>query len=231
MLSRIGGHLTYANVAATLALLFAMSGGAMAARHFLITSTKQISPQVLHALKGKNGKNGATGPQGPVGPQGAQGALGPQGAKGENGKDGTPGPEGPPGPEGSPWTLGGTLPSGASEKGVWVARGHATEAENVSAAVSLPIPLKEPVTVGSQLEFVQSGVTSSCPGGLSKPEAAPGHLCVFMKTDVNVEPSSVIFSNPEGGFEELGTTGDLLVFKTEAVGPYNINGTWVVTAP
>ena len=43
--------MTYANVAATLALVFAMSGGAPAANHYLITSTNQISPKVLKELK------------------------------------------------------------------------------------------------------------------------------------------------------------------------------------
>jgi hypothetical protein len=73
-------HLTYANVVATLALVFAMSGGALAARHYLVTSTKQISPKVLRALaRSSQGPAGATGPQGaegPAGPPGAQGATG-----------------------------------------------------------------------------------------------------------------------------------------------------------
>jgi hypothetical protein len=46
-------HLNYANVAATLALLFAMSGGAFAAGHYLINSTTQISPKVLKQLRGR----------------------------------------------------------------------------------------------------------------------------------------------------------------------------------
>jgi hypothetical protein len=43
-------HLSYANVTATLALVFAMTGGALAANHYLLTSTKQISPKVLKQL-------------------------------------------------------------------------------------------------------------------------------------------------------------------------------------
>ena len=64
--------MTYANVAATLALVFAMSGGALAASHYLITSTSQISPKVLKELK-KAGASGATGPRAPQGPAGATG--------------------------------------------------------------------------------------------------------------------------------------------------------------
>jgi hypothetical protein len=43
-------HLTYANVTATLALVLAMSGGALAATHYLVNSTKQIDPKVLDSL-------------------------------------------------------------------------------------------------------------------------------------------------------------------------------------
>jgi hypothetical protein len=67
-------HVSYANVAATLALVFAMSGGALAARHYLVNSTKQISPKVLKKLKGRAGPQGATGPQGKEGPQGGPGS-------------------------------------------------------------------------------------------------------------------------------------------------------------
>jgi hypothetical protein len=80
-------HLNYANVVATLALLFAMSGGALAAHHYLISSTKQIKPSVLKSLKGNTGKTGPAGPGGPAG------------------KEGTPGKEGPPGKDATFHTL------------------------------------------------------------------------------------------------------------------------------
>jgi hypothetical protein len=70
-------HVSYANVAATLALVFAMSGGALAAKHYLINSTKQINPKVLKALKGKTGATGAAGAQGKEGSQGKEGPQGP----------------------------------------------------------------------------------------------------------------------------------------------------------
>ncbi len=77
---------SYANVTATLALVFAMSGGALAAHHYLVSSTKQISPKVLKALKGK------VGPAGPAGAKGEGGAKGETGAKGEPGAKGETGP-------------------------------------------------------------------------------------------------------------------------------------------
>ena len=74
MLSAIQKRLTYANVVATLALVFAMGGTAVAAKHYIINSTKQINPKVLKALKAKNGATGPSGPQGVPGP-----ATGPAG--------------------------------------------------------------------------------------------------------------------------------------------------------
>ncbi len=61
MFLKVPRRMSYANVAATMALVFAMSGGALAAGRYLITSTKQISPKVLKALEGKAGPKGATG--------------------------------------------------------------------------------------------------------------------------------------------------------------------------
>ncbi len=78
-------RITYANVAATLALVFSMSGGALAANHYLISSTKQISPKVLKKLKGATGAKGATGTTGATGKEGAPGAKGETGTKGETG--------------------------------------------------------------------------------------------------------------------------------------------------
>lgn len=96
-------RLSYANVTATLALVFAMSGGAMAANHYLINSTKQINPKVLKKLTGKAGAAGAagaTGSAGAIGKEGPQGKEGSKGEKGEPGKEGSPGKNGEPGKEG-----------------------------------------------------------------------------------------------------------------------------------
>ena len=81
-----------AMLVALFALVLSMGGGAaLAAKHYLISSTSQISPKVLTKLKGKTGPRGKTGLQGPQGLQGLQGFQGPQGPKGDAGTNGTNG--------------------------------------------------------------------------------------------------------------------------------------------
>jgi hypothetical protein len=80
---------------AVVALFFALGGSAIAAKHYLITSTKQIKPSVLKSLKGKTGR---AGPTGAAGLPGTAGAVGKEGAPGKEGKEGKEGKVGPPGP-------------------------------------------------------------------------------------------------------------------------------------
>lgn len=107
MFSAIRSRLTYANVAATLALVFGMSGGAYAVSahdggglHTTPAASaakkKSKAKAPLRGPAGPGGKTGATGPAGPQGPAGSQGAAGPAG-EGKEGKAGGEGKEGKPG--------------------------------------------------------------------------------------------------------------------------------------
>jgi hypothetical protein len=190
MFSKIRRRFTYANLAMTLALVFAMSGGAYAANKYLITSTKQISPKVLKTLKAKNGSNGAPGAQGPAGPAGPAGAAG-------TGAPGAQGPEGKAGANGTSVTssevkttsttcnhqggseftsasgkatacngkegspwTAGGLPKGASEMGQW-AEPEGVEYENTLQIVNIPISFTVPL--GAELN--ESEVHFVQPGG------------------------------------------------------------------
>jgi hypothetical protein len=71
-------RLSYANVVSTLALVVALgTGSAVAAKHYLVSSTKQIKPSVLKTLHGAAGPAGNPGASGPTGPAGATGNVGP----------------------------------------------------------------------------------------------------------------------------------------------------------
>lgn len=131
----------YANVAATVALVLSASGGALAATHYLISSTTQISPRVLKTLRGAEGPGGpsgsagATGPTGPTGPTGALGPEGKRGERGEKGERGLAGPatltrgeRGEAGPPGEPGAQGERGEKGEKgEAGSAVAYAHITE--------------------------------------------------------------------------------------------------------
>lgn len=181
MFSTIRKRVTYANVAVTLALVFAMSGGAYAASHYVITSTKQIKPSVLKSLQGKPGKTGPTGPAGTAGTgtPGAQGPQGPAGTNGTNGTNGAPGesvtnkalPKGAPCPEGgAEFKVGNgaathacngtngttgftaTLPAEATETGAWAV--ESSSASVTFFAISFPIPLEAALAGGSSVHAV-----------------------------------------------------------------------------
>jgi hypothetical protein len=97
-------------VLAIAALVLALTGSAVAAKRYLITNTKQISPVVLKQLAkmaaaqgaaeptgvaGATGKDGAAGTPGPAGAEGAAGVAGAEGAAGKEGLAGKEGPSGP----------------------------------------------------------------------------------------------------------------------------------------
>jgi hypothetical protein len=99
-------HLTYANVAASLALFLALGGAAYAATQLPKNSvgTNQIRKEAVTAgkiakktrqqLQGQRGPAGQQGPQGKTGKQGAKGATGAIGARGAQGNTGAPGIDG-----------------------------------------------------------------------------------------------------------------------------------------
>jgi hypothetical protein len=107
--------LSYANVTATLALIFALAGSSYAAVAIDGADIQRKSIP-LNRLKGKPPK----GPRGPVGPQGVAGAAGTPGAAGlagvagQAGAVGPAGIRGPKGDEGVVGAQGATGPQGAT---------------------------------------------------------------------------------------------------------------------
>jgi hypothetical protein len=242
MFSSIRKRLTYANVALTLVLVFAMSGGAYAAKKYLITSTKQISPSVLSALKGKAGPVGPVGPAGAAGagtpgaqgPAGAPGAKGETGAEGKEGKQGPAGPTGPKGAAGSPWTAGGKLPSKATETGVWGYQVPVGE-ETAHIPISFPIPLTGELG-GTQVHYIdinneevkgfEKKPSVACTGTVAAPTAEEGNLCIYTGYLSGSLESPFIFKVSEETFGASTAGAVLFLYEPKGYG----GGTWAVTA-
>jgi len=235
MLSAIRRRLTYTNVALTLALVFAMSGGAYAAGRYVITSTKQIKPSVLKSLQGKAGPAGpagaaGVGTQGPQGPAGAKGETGATGLKGETG---AAGPSGAPGPKGETGTTGftTTLPSGKTETGV-LAWGGSAEAAFVPISFSIPL---EAELAAARVHFVKKAEWETqtpappveCGGNPQSPSAAAGNLCVY---ESEMNGKFIEFANPAAGgiFHGAATSGASLFFFAEGEGATG-KAVWAVT--
>jgi hypothetical protein len=252
-------HVTPSTAIATLALVFAMTGGAYAAKHYLITSTKQISPKVLKSLKGAKGANGAPGAPGAagaVGPGGAQGPGGPQGLQGPGGAAGTQGLKGDKGDTGPTGTFGSQLlPSGQTLKGEWNLTAQASGAgSGVGNSVSFALPLGAPPAVhyilsngkeriaNSTTKKVEEVEPTECEGEVTEPSAKPGNLCIYVHSEENTETELNIFGTvfpfPEvcawEGFCTLGREGSPYGFgiKTTSheAGRVQVVGTWAVTA-
>ena len=246
MFSIIGRRLTYANIVATLALVFAMSGGAYAASRYLVSSTKQISPKVLKSLTGKTGpvgKAGANGAPGPAGPTGPAGAAGAAGAKGETGTPGTNGATGAAGPQGPPGTTGFTasLPKGSTETGDWTISQWHKKFDSVFESFSFPIPLANGLS-GEHVHLIGEGQGENeeeskwapaikegkCKGSYQAPRAESGNLCVFVLLKSNLEPGIVIqgFETNEEGAAKFGAH---LSGLAESEGEVVAAGSWAVT--
>jgi hypothetical protein len=213
-------RLSYANVTATLALVFAMSGGAMAANSYLINSTKQINPKVLKKLTGKPGKNGtagANGATGATGPQGKEGSAGKEGLQGKEGKEGIPGP------------FPSTLPSGETETGTFALAGGTPTAGGwlLFGGISFPLPLTFTPTV----QIIESGapVPTGCSGSAASPGAASGHLCIFQGYTENASGLSEF--EPVAGEHTGFKLGVSLFASSTGSGNADLSGTWAVTAP
>ena len=210
-------RITYANVAATLALVLSMSGGAMAATHYLINSTKQINPKVLKKLKGATGPSGLSGALGPVG---ATGATGPAGAAGKEGKEGPKGQAGP---------LTTTLPSGETLRGTFAGRAFGKATQNMQIPISFGLQLSAAPTP-HYLVFGEAA-TTECPGTPEEPAAAPGNLCIYESTGA-INAEEIREFDPVGGANDVATTfGAGVVAVAIAEGDFRVRGSWAVTAP
>jgi hypothetical protein len=234
-------------VIAVLALAFAMVGGTALAA----SSAEDASSSAKRKGKAKKKNRGVTvqqvrriarqearrfAGQGPVGPQGLPGVPGVPGEDGEDGDDGedgsdgkdgatgATGPTGPTGPEGSPWTAGGTLPSGETLTGSWY-----LDNNGIRTAISFEVPLAAAIAAGN-VHFVApgGGGSSPCPGSEANPQADDGHLCVYGTFVAPSGDTPVISSSASAALAPGASKAGAIVHSTTVGLAF---GTWAVTAP
>lgn len=260
---------------AILALVMALVGGAYAAGGLSKSQEKQVT-KIAKKYAGKPGAPGAAGTNGTNGTSGKDGVPGAPGKDGANGKSVVVGTatstlagecptvggatvevEGTPaskkkvcnGKDGSPWTAGGTLPSGSTETGAWSF--NASEAdggagtvpslgvETVFVPISFPIPLAG--TLGeSEVHFATDAnfsdfdgagpATAGCKGTPVNPTAPSGHLCVYVSEPIGNVTNATLVGIVRAAELEFGASksGSDLVFK-EVEDHASAFGTWAVT--
>jgi hypothetical protein len=210
------------------------------ARKFANSNPGPQGPQGLPGIQGPAGKDGV-GSKGDTGDNGKSAAvteipaeeegcneLGGAEVKQEGAAEGV---EVCNGPEGSPWTAGGTLPSGETMTGTYATA--AMEGVGLVAGLSFPIPLAAPLG-GGDVVIVKSAEASpvACDDGDAEngapgpanPEADPGKLCLFVGSVV-APGAPVAIVNPT-----TGTPGASVAGAAALSGAASL-GTWAVTAP
>jgi hypothetical protein len=197
-----------AMVVAVAALVVASTGSAIAAKHYMVSSTRQISPTVLKQLHGANGRAGATGPEGAMGPQGPAGAAGSNGSDGSNGAD---------------LTSHTPLPSGQSESGLFGDAGTGASGTTLLATVTYPQPLDAGIAPDHVVEGTTASTHCSGPG-----HADPGFLCVYRTSTATV--SFAVSIDTELRVAGAGRLGVALGYSTTGANGY-VYGSYTVTAP
>jgi hypothetical protein len=206
--------MSYANVAATLALVLAMSGGALAAGHYLISSTKQISPSVLAKLKGAAGKTGATGASGPAGPAGPTGTSATPGVKGEPGGTGPRGEAGPKGEQGAQGNTGGP----AAHWRKTIAKAGKTKVEATTVTLEEVAPFKitghcyEEGAYTIAATYIGTTEAGSVAAEPEEGEQIP--LKVGEELSITPEPAESETEEPEANFK--GPNGGLFAAESKA---------------
>jgi hypothetical protein len=242
MFSALRKQMTPATALAFTALVFAITGGAFAAKGSggggapakataSVTSThhavaaKKLKKKTSSA--GKPRPRGPAGPSGPAGPAGSEGPAGPAGAKGEpgaagkegsagkgeKGETGTAGPQGPAGPEGS---FDKTLPAGKTLEGEWsmlqYAAGSGFEGI-VATSVSFGIPLSRlPVP-----HLIRVGGGEPVVNEKGEEEVVPSTQCTGSAADPTASPGSLCIYT-SGELNAVKHTGPLILPRVCAFG-------------
>ena len=217
-------HLSYANVAATLALVFAMGGGAYAA----VTSIPG-SDGIIHGCYSKSsGVLRLVGSKKRCSKRETAIAFSQRGRDGASGPAGVAGLPGTPGQQGAPGPVTGLLARGVTLRGTYSVR---DQAGAPSADLSVPISWGFSLALAPATHLIPAGspAPSGCAGGTgSAPAADPGNLCIFETGGTNVS-SVVVFDPVTAAFNTSEPYGTGLIVTATAAGEFGSFGSWAVT--
>ena len=138
---------------------------------------------------------------------------------------------GPAGPAGRDFTVDTTLPSGATQVGVFsgslTLNEQPTGAQQIVIAIAFRIPLAAPIPESNAIRVVGvNGTALHCPG-LNR--ADPGYFCLY-ETNNDLGVTFTQFNNTDERVPGISRYGaELLYNGTERRSL--ISGTWAVTAP
>jgi hypothetical protein len=135
---------------------------------------------------------------------------------------------------GSPWTVGGTLPQGATLTGAYGTNYDPTI--GTVTAIEFNVPLVAAIGTPANIHIIDDGdpVPGGCddgagdPASAANPEADSGHFCLYVTDPFGVgalAPTSL--SSPAGG-ASVGKSGALLLYNPGGGVPF-VTGTWAVT--
>jgi hypothetical protein len=217
-------------VVASVALLLALGGGAIAATTLPANSvgTRQV---INHSLLKKDFKNGQLprGKRGPRGPRGLTGPRGPQGPKGDTGPPGLSALQ--------------PVPHGKTLRGAIGADYQAFDNTASDFGVDMTMPMSAPVGLSDDDVFVnvlhwqnaggQTAPTTTdtnpgCTGTPENPTAPPGKVCIYVSGAdhaFNLAGYSVLFGTGASKY------GFKLKWDASQVGDTFVDATWAYTAP
>lgn len=208
---------------------------------------------------GKTGKTGPAGPAGPAGPQGPAGPAGAKGDAGAAGSPGANGTSvvsttvavgaatecnklggskfvagasttfACNGKEGSPWTAGGTLPTGKTETGTWGGSEHGPGFNLYPISITLPL------TDAPEAILVTGVSATGCPGVVDGvPTADEGKLCVYVAAKNLGEgggfPTPGFFDPTAAEAPGVAPVGTMVAVSCGETSECHTYGTWAVTA-
>ena len=227
---------TSAHAIGLLALFLALGGGAYAAakigpsniknnavrsRHIkngsILSKDLSIGLRLAIARKG----SGAQGARGPTGPRGTRGPRGYRGYRGVTGPTGPQGVQGPAGP------FPDALPAGKTLRGVFAISGTAAAANDTAdTAQTFAFALAGAPVV--HVIAANSTAPAECPGSVTAPAAANGHLCIY-EAQRSAAVASLATFDSAGGTNTASKYGFFLRATANGAGAVKSIGSWAVT--